>query len=143
MADHGAAGRDRGDRTRRAAPGARRLNALALGDEVAVSVGIAAARYRSTLFVLTAAMTGIIVSVCGAVGFVGLVVPHVARLLVGADHRRVLVIAPALGALFLVLADIVARTVVPPQELPLGAITAAVGVPLFVALMSRRNLGGA
>ncbi|GAB3135210.1 iron ABC transporter permease [Tsukamurella serpentis] len=121
---------------------ARRLNALALGDEVAISVGIAASRYRSLLFVLTAAMTGVIVSVCGAIGFVGLVVPHVARLLVGADHRRVLVVAPALGAVFLVLADIAARTVVPPQELPLGAITAAVGVPLFVVLMRRRTLGG-
>lgn len=122
---------------------ARRLNALALGDEVAISMGISASGFRSWLFVLTAAMTGIIVSVCGAIGFVGLVVPHVARLLVGADHRRVLVIAPALGAVFLVLADIAARTVVPPQELPLGAITAAVGVPLFIVLMRRRTVGGA
>ncbi|KXP06201.1 sugar ABC transporter substrate-binding protein [Tsukamurella tyrosinosolvens] len=123
--------------------GARKLNALALGDEVAISVGLSASGYRSALFVLTAAMTGIIVSVCGAIGFVGLVVPHVARLLVGADHRRVLVIAPALGAVFLVLADIAARTVAPPQELPLGAITAAVGVPLFIALMRRRSVGNA
>ncbi|WP_081586157.1 iron ABC transporter permease [Tsukamurella sp. 1534] len=121
---------------------ARRLNALALGDEVAISLGISATGFRTALFVLTAAMTGIIVSVCGAIGFVGLVVPHVARLLVGADHRRVLVVAPALGALFLVLADIAARTVAPPQELPLGAITAAVGVPLFIALMRRRTVGG-
>ncbi|WP_220659586.1 MULTISPECIES: FecCD family ABC transporter permease [Tsukamurella] len=122
---------------------ARRLNALALGDEVAISMGVSASGFRTALFVLTAAMTGIIVSVCGAIGFVGLVVPHVARLLVGADHRRVLLVAPALGALFLVLADIAARTVVPPQELPLGAITAAVGVPLFIALMRRRTVGGA
>ncbi|MET9329564.1 iron ABC transporter permease [Tsukamurella sp. NPDC003166] len=122
---------------------ARRLNALALGDEVTISLGVSAAAFRTALFVLTAAMTGVIVSVCGAIGFVGLVVPHVARLLVGADHRRVLLVAPALGAVFLVLADIVARTVAPPQELPLGAITAAVGVPLFIALMQRRSVGGA
>ncbi|WP_083773941.1 FecCD family ABC transporter permease [Tsukamurella paurometabola] len=122
---------------------ARRLNALALGDEVAISMGLSASGFRTALFVVTAAMTGIVVSVCGAIGFVGLVVPHVARLMVGADHRRVLLVAPALGAVFLVLADIVARTAVPPQELPLGAITAAVGVPVFIALMRRRTVGGA
>ncbi|MDF0532587.1 iron ABC transporter permease [Tsukamurella sp. 8F] len=120
---------------------ASRLNALALGDEAATSMGVHVHRLRVGLFVLTAAVTGIVVSVCGAIGFVGLVVPHVARLLVGGDHRRVLVVAPALGAVFLVAADIAARTVVPPQELPIGAVTAAVGVPLFVVLLRRRLAG--
>lgn len=117
----------------------RSLNALAMGDEVSASLGLSASRFRLLLFVLAALMTGVMVSVCGAVGFVGLVVPHVARMLVGADHRRLLVVAPVLGAAFLVAADLVARTLVPPQELPLGAITAAVGVPLFLLLMHRRR----
>lgn len=115
------------------------LNALAMGDEVSASLGLRASRFRLLLFVLAAMMTGVMVSVCGAIGFVGLVVPHVARLLVGADHRRVVIVAPVIGAVFLVAADLLARTLVPPQELPLGAITAAVGVPMFLVLMHRRR----
>lgn len=84
-------------------------------------------------------MTGFIVSVCGAIGFVGLIVPHVTRMVVGADHRKIILVAPVLGALFLVVADLMARIVVPPQEIPLGAITAAVGVPVFLGLMQRRR----
>jgi len=118
---------------------ARRLNALSMGDEVSAALGLNAARLRLSLFVTSAAMTGCYVSICGAVGFVGLVVPHVARLLVGADHSRLVVITPVLGAAFLVTADLVSRTVLPPQKLPLGAITAAVGVPAFVLLMRRRG----
>lgn len=118
---------------------ARRLNALSMGDEVSAALGLNASRFRILLFVLAAAMTGCFVSICGAIGFVGLVVPHVARILVGADHRRLIVVTPLIGAVFLVAADLLARTVVPPQELPLGAITAAIGVPVFVFLMRRRG----
>lgn len=118
---------------------ARRLNALAMGDEVSAALGLDASKFRLLLFVVAAAMTGCFVSICGAVGFVGLVVPHVARMMVGADHTRLIVVTPVLGAVFLVSADLLARTVVPPQELPLGAITAAVGVPVFVLLMRRRG----
>lgn len=117
---------------------ADRLDALAMGDDVAASLGINAPRFRMLLFVLTAFVTGLIVSVCGAIGFVGLVLPHVARLLVGANHRGLIVVGPALGAVFLVLADLIARTLVPPYELPIGAITAAVGAPVFLLLMRRR-----
>lgn len=118
---------------------ARRLNALSMGDEVSAALGLDASKFRLLLFVVAAAMTGCFVSICGAVGFVGLVVPHVARMLVGADHRRLIVVTPVLGSVFLVSADLLARTLVPPQELPLGAITAAVGVPVFVLLMRRRG----
>ncbi|MGW5383604.1 FecCD family ABC transporter permease [Nocardia sp. NPDC003963] len=118
---------------------ARHLNALAMGDEVGAALGVDASRFRLLLFVVAAAMTGCFVAVCGAIGFVGLVVPHIARLLVGADHRRLTIVTPLLGAVFLVTADLVARTLIPPQELPLGAITAAVGVPVFVLLMRRRG----
>lgn len=118
---------------------ARQLNALSMGDEVSAAVGMNAARFRLLLFVVSAAMTGCFVAVCGAIGFVGLIVPHVARLLVGADHRRLVAVTPVLGAVFLVTADLLARTLIPPQELPLGAVTAAVGVPVFILLMRRRG----
>lgn len=120
---------------------AERLNALAMGDDVAASLGVDAPRFRLGLFVLTALITGIVVSACGAIGFVGLVLPHVARLLVGADHRALVMLTPLLGAVFLVLADLIARTLVPPYELPIGAITAAVGAPVFLLLMRRKAVG--
>ncbi|SIS18757.1 FecCD family ABC transporter permease [Williamsia sterculiae] len=118
---------------------ARHLNALSMGDDVSASVGIDAGRFRLLLFAGTAVVVGVIVSVCGAIGFVGLIMPHVTRLLVGADHRRVLLVCPVLGAVFVVVADTLSRTTVPPYELPIGAITAAVGVPAFVLLMRRRR----
>ncbi|WP_280402234.1 FecCD family ABC transporter permease [Nocardia carnea] len=118
---------------------ARHLDALSMGDEVSAALGMNAARFRLLLFVVSAAMTGCFVAVCGAVGFVGLIVPHLARLLVGAGHRRLAVLTPVLGAVFLVSADLLARILIPPQELPLGAVTAAVGVPVFVLLMRRRG----
>lgn len=118
---------------------AAKLNALVMGDDVASGLGLDAQRFRVYLFIVCAAMTGTIVAVCGAIGFVGLVVPHVTRMLVGADHKRVLMVAPALGALFMVWADLLCRTLVAPQELPIGAITAFVGVPTFILLMRARR----
>ncbi|UED82928.1 FecCD family ABC transporter permease [Streptomyces profundus] len=115
------------------------LDVLALGDETAVSLGIDATALRRGLFVLTSLMTGAIVAVSGAIGFVGLIVPHLVRIVVGAGHRRVLLVAPLVGAVFMVWADLLARTVAAPRELPLGVITALVGVPVFVTLMRRRG----
>lgn len=118
---------------------ARPLNALAMGDETAATLGVDAAALRLRLFVACAAMTGCLVAVSGAVGFVGLMVPHLVRMLCGADHRRVLVLAPLVGGVLLVWVDLVARTLVAPEELPLGVLTAALGVPLFLVLMRRHN----
>ncbi|WP_017586106.1 FecCD family ABC transporter permease [Nocardiopsis ganjiahuensis] len=118
---------------------ARSLDVTALGDETAASLGVDSDRLRRRLFVLTAVMTGAMVAVSGAIGFVGLVVPHIVRILVGADHRRVLTVAPLAGALLMVWVDLVSRVVVAPRELPLGVITALVGVPVFIALMRRRG----
>lgn len=118
---------------------ARRLNALAMGDETAAALGVDALRLRRTLFLTCAAVTGCLVAVSGAVGFVGLMVPHLVRMLVGADHRRVLAVAPLAGACLLVWVDLLARTLAAPQELPLGVLTAALGVPVFVWLMRRRG----
>ncbi len=118
---------------------ARSLDVMALGDETAASLGVDSGRLRRRLFVLTAVMTGAMVAVSGAIGFVGLVVPHIVRILVGADHRRVLTVAPLAGAVLMVWVDLVSRVVVAPRELPLGVITALVGVPVFIALMRRRG----
>jgi iron complex transport system permease protein len=118
---------------------ARSLDVLALGDETSVSLGVDTVRFRRGLFVLTSLATGAMVAVSGAIGFVGLVMPHLVRLWVGAAHVRVLTIAPLAGAIFMVWADLVARTLVAPRELPLGVITALVGVPVFVVLLRRRG----
>lgn len=116
----------------------RRLDVMALGDDTAGSLGVDTNSLRRTLFVLTSIMTGAMVAVSGAIGFVGLVIPHVVRIVVGAAHTRVLAWAPLVGSLFMVWVDLVARTVAAPRELPLGAITALIGVPVFIMLM-RRN----
>ncbi|MFX4295205.1 FecCD family ABC transporter permease [Streptomyces bohaiensis] len=115
----------------------RVLDVLSLGDETAASLGVAAGRQRTVLLVMVSLVTGVMVAVSGAIAFVGLVMPHVVRILVGATHARVLAVAPLAGALFMVWVDLAARTVVAPRELPLGVITALVGVPVFVALMRR------
>ncbi|QGK72227.1 iron chelate uptake ABC transporter family permease subunit [Allosaccharopolyspora coralli] len=117
----------------------RSLDVLSLGDETAASLGVDTSSLRRTLFLITAVVTGALVAVSGAVGFVGLVLPHVVRIVVGSEHGRVLMIAPLAGGIFLVWVDLLARTVVAPRELPLGAITALVGVPVFITLMRRRG----
>ncbi|MFH8218108.1 FecCD family ABC transporter permease [Streptomyces sp. NPDC018057] len=116
---------------------AEALNALAMGDETAAALGVPPGRLRREIFVVTAAVTGTVVAVSGAIGFVGLMVPHVVRMVVGADHRRVLVVAPLAGAVLLVWADVVSRMLLAPAELPVGVITAVVGVPVFLLLMRR------
>lgn len=115
------------------------LNAMALGDEVATSVGVPVARFRRELFLAWAPTTVVLVALSGAIGFVGLIMPHVARLLVGADHRRLLALAMPLGALFVIWSDVAARTVVAPQVLPVGVITALIGGPIFVVMLIRRS----
>ena len=117
----------------------RSLDVLSLGDETAARLGVDAQALRRGLFVLTAAVTGLIVAVSGAIGFVGLVLPHVVRIVVGSAHRRVLAVAPLAGACFMVWVDLLARTVFAPEELPLGVITALIGVPVFIVLMRRRG----
>jgi len=116
----------------------RVLNALANGDETAVSLGIEIESARLILFAISAVITGALVAVSGAIGFVGLIVPHVVRAWVGADHRRVLPVAAFAGALFLVWVDVAARLLSAPQELPIGMITAALGGGFFVWHMARR-----
>ncbi|MDO5029372.1 MAG: iron ABC transporter permease [Corynebacterium sp.] len=118
---------------------ARHLDALATGDSTAAAVGIDVPRLRKQIFVAQAILVGTLVAVSGGIGFVGLVIPHVTRILVGAAHRVVLPIAALFGGLFLVWVDILARVVGGAQEMPLGVVTGLVGAPLFLYLMSRSN----
>lgn len=117
----------------------RRLNALLAGDDAAVALGVSVQRLRLELVIVSSLLTGAVVAVAGGVGFVGLMVPHVARLLVGSDHRRMLPVTVLLGAVFLVLADTAARTLASPLELPLSVVTAAIGGPFFLWLMRRTD----
>jgi iron complex transport system permease protein len=116
---------------------ARALDALAIGDETALALGTAPGPTRTRLFALVALCVGTIVAVSGAVGFVGLVVPHLARRLVGGEHRAVLPVAALAGALLVVAADLLARVAFQPREVPLGIVTALIGVPWLVALLRR------
>ncbi|SOC40117.1 iron complex transport system permease protein [Rhizobium subbaraonis] len=116
---------------------ARVLDAFAFGDEAAASLGVNVARARIALFALTAVMTATIVSMVGTIGFVGLVVPHAARFLVGPLHIRLLPACAIAGAIFMVLADIASRILIPQQVLPIGVVTALVGVPFFSFVLYR------
>ncbi|GAB3264473.1 iron ABC transporter permease [Alteromonas gracilis] len=113
------------------------LDVLALGDEAAHGLGVDVRRLRRTLFVVTAVVPGVLVAAAGAVGFVGLVVPHAVRLVVGPSHRAVLVLAPLVGALLCIWVDVASRVLTAPRELPLGVLTAVIGVPVFLLLLRR------
>ena len=117
---------------------ARPLNALAMGAEPAASLGVDVARLRRNLFFATSLLAGVCVAVSGVIGFVGLVVPHIVRLMVGSDHRRVLPVGVVFGAWFMVTGDLLARTIVAPQEMPIGVITAFIGAPTLLVLIRRR-----
>jgi iron complex transport system permease protein len=120
----------------------RAFDAFAFGDDSAATLGVDVDRLRWVVFVATAALTGCIVAISGAVGFVGLVIPHAVRFVVGPEHRRLLPVVGLVGAFFLVWVDVLARTVFAPRELPVGVVTAFVGVPAFVALMRRAEVRG-
>ncbi|MFN4125976.1 FecCD family ABC transporter permease [Pannonibacter indicus] len=115
----------------------RILDAFAFGDESAAALGVNVSRARLSLFCLTALLTATIVSMVGSIGFVGLVIPHAARFLVGPLHIRLLPACALGGAIFMVLADIASRLLIPQQVLPIGVVTALVGVPVFSIILYR------
>ena len=115
------------------------IDALSLGDTSALSLGIHPQHFRTFLLLLTCLLIGTLVALSGAIGFVGLVVPHLARRLVGASHRVVIPLSGLLGAILVIWADIGARTLLTPQELPIGIITALVGTPLLIFLVRRHS----
>ena len=118
---------------------ARDLNLLALGDEPAAHLGLDVTHSRQMFFVVASLMTGATVAACGIIGFVGLIVPHAMRLIVGPDHRRLVPAAALAGAAFLVLADCLARSLLPEGEIPIGVITALSGGPLFLMLLRKHK----
>ena len=115
----------------------RALDAFTFGEDAARSLGIAVQRVRVVLLLVTALMTATMVSMVGAIGFVGLVIPHAARFIVGPGHMRLLPACALVGALFMVVADIVSRIIIAPQVLPIGVVTALVGVPFFSVILYR------
>ncbi|EOI1352186.1 FecCD family ABC transporter permease [Citrobacter amalonaticus] len=118
---------------------ARHLDAFSFGAESAASLGIPVKRTRGVLIAAVTGMTAIMVSIVGAIGFVGLVIPHAARLLVGNQHHRLLPVSALIGAIFLIVADVISRTLLPGQVLPIGVITALVGAPAFSIILIRGN----
>jgi len=118
------------------------LNAMTIGDETASTLGIPIARFRLTVFVVAALVTGVMVAFSGVIGFVGLMIPHIVRMIVGGDHSRVLPASLLAGAIFLIWADIIARTIKHPEDLPIGTVTGLVGGLFFVWLLRRRSIAG-
>lgn len=118
---------------------ALRLNAMVAGDEQALALGVDVPRFRLSIIVVASLLTGVLVAVSGVIGFVGLMIPHLVRMAVGADHRRLVPIAALAGALFLLWVDVAARMLIAPTELPLGILTAVLGAPAFIYLMRRHG----
>jgi iron complex transport system permease protein len=114
------------------------MNALSLGEEEAMHLGIDTERTKKQLFFLASLLTGISVSASGLIGFVGLIVPHFVRILVGYDHRRLIVISFLTGAGFLIICDTVARTIIAPIQLPVGVITGILGGSIFIYILSKK-----
>jgi iron complex transport system permease protein len=117
---------------------ARNFNLISTGDETAMQLGVEVSRIKRLSYLLASLITGLVVSVSGVIGFVGLLIPHICRMLFGPDHRLLLPASFLLGASFLIGADILSRTLLAPSEIPVGAITAAVGAPVFIWLL-RKN----
>ncbi|MCD8013454.1 MAG: iron ABC transporter permease [Lachnospiraceae bacterium] len=120
---------------------ARAYNLISLGDETAVSMGVSTARLKKWTMLAVAFVTGVMVSSCGIIGLVGFVIPHIVRILLGANHRKLIPVSWFSGSIFLVWMDVLARTVLSPQELPIGIFTALFGGPFFIWLLYRQNQG--
>lgn len=117
---------------------ARELNILSLGEEEALTIGVPVEKLKKEIFVLSSILVGLCVAFCGAIGFVGLMVPHITRRIVGPDHRLLLPLAPIIGVILILVADIFARNTV-AFELPVGVITTLFGVPFFAWLLRKRQ----
>jgi len=116
---------------------AKSYNLIATGDETALQLGVEVRRLKRLSYLLASLITGLVVSVSGVIGFVGLIIPHICRMLFGPDHRVLLPASMLTGASFMIAADVLARTLLAPTEIPVGAVTAAIGAPLFVYLLKR------
>ena len=117
----------------------RALNALLFGEETAGTLGINVSSMQKLLILIASLLAGVTISVSGSIGFVGLIAPHITRLLIGSDHKRVLPVSAFLGAILVVWTDVAARIVVAPEELPIGLLTAIIGGPFFIVLLKRNT----
>lgn len=120
----------------------RVLNTMLMGDEVAVTLGINLHRYRFIYMIFISMITGILVSKCGIIGFVGLITPHISRILVGTDHKKILPLSAILGSLFILWSDILARCLIDKAELPIGIFTSLVGGPFFIYIVIQNQRKG-
>ncbi len=118
---------------------AQSFNLLSMGEETAMELGVEVERVKKIAFVLSSLITGACVSICGIIGFVGLIVPHIVRMVIGADHRILMPTSALVGAIFLVIADTIARTIIAPSEIPVGVVTALAGAPFFIYLLRRKR----
>lgn len=118
---------------------ARHLNLLLLGEESAVTLGVNLEKFRLLLILLISLLTGVLVAVSGAIGFIGLIIPHIVRMLVGSNYKFVLPFSALIGAIFLIWADAVARIVIAPEEMPIGIITALCGCPFFIWMLRKQT----
>ena len=119
----------------------RILNTMLIGDETAVTLGINLGIYRKAYLLFSSLLTGIVVASCGMIGFVGLIIPHIVRSLVGANHKKLMPVSILLGALFLILADLLSRIILPTSEIPIGIITSMIGAPLFMYMLIKKGYG--
>lgn len=120
---------------------ARPLNTLLLGEDAAITLGINLKKCRVIYLLLISLLTGILVSECGTIGFIGLIIPHIARAIVGTDHRKLLPVVAIMGGNFLIWMDAIARTLIAQTELPVGIFTAMIGAPFFVYIMVKKHYG--
>ncbi len=119
----------------------RVMNTLLMGDETAVTLGINLNFYRRLYMMISSVVTGVLVSTCGIIGFVGLIVPHIVRSIVGSDHKRLVPTAILFGSLFMIWTDLFARTIIPNGELPVGIVTALLGAPVFMYILIKKSYG--
>lgn len=117
----------------------RELNAVSIGEEEALHLGIDTERLKKTVFFLTSLITAAVICACGTIGFVGLIIPHAMRMLLGPDHRILIPASCVAGGIFLVLCDLAARTLFAPMEIPIGVITAVMGAPIFILLLKSKE----
>lgn len=121
---------------------AQDLNAISIGEEEAAHLGINVETVKRILIVVTALITASIVCICGIIGFVGLMIPHMMRLVVGPNHKALIPVTCLAAAIFMIICDILSRVILPPIEIPIGVITAILGAPMFIILMKRRQRVG-
>lgn len=119
----------------------RTLNLMLLGDEVSITLGTDLNKYRHSYLIVTSLMIGVIVYASGMIGFIGLIIPHVVRMIFGTDHKKIIPVAALVGSIFLIWADVLSRTIVKGTEIPIGILISMIGAPCFVWLMVKRSYG--